>query len=548
MIRPPRPGPVALLAAAPLVLAAGCRVHEPRDFVRPPVAVPEGFAAADGLLGEVSEAERTGAAADPDDAPEPWWRTFGDAGLDAAVDVALAENLDLRQAWSRLRQAAAEAVIAGAAREPALDATGSAALTRLGDRVPELPPDGSPGNRWDERYALGLALSWELDLWGRLASRAEAARLRAAATRADVSDAALLVAAGVVEAWFDVQEQRALLVLLEDQLETSRTLLELTELRFSLGEGSSVAVLQQRQQVAATESQLPVARGQLAAARHRLALLLGRPPGDLGPLEPAGVLPELPPLPALAAPGDLLVRRPDVRAAFARLDAADRDVAEAVADRLPRLTLGLSYDWTTAALGAAFQRDVATIAASAVAPLLDGGRREAEVERRRAVLQSRLDAVGATVLVALREVEDALARERHQRELLRRRARQLELARATLDETRSRYANGLGDYIDVIVAVQSLQDLERRVLGERAELVTNRARLHRALGGRWMEQLAPPPARDADAFARGADADDDRAPGNEPPAAVPAAGPAAAAGPAPAPPPAAHARLPENSP
>ncbi len=483
-------------------LIAGCRLSPSRTFERPPVAMPEAFAAAAPLLQD-AVAEPTSDDR-PAAMPEPWWRSFGDAGLDAAVDSALEGNLELRQAWHRLRQAAAEIVIAGAAASPSLDASLSASGSRLGDRAPEFPPDGSPGNRWDERYALGLGLSWELDLWGRLAAREAAATLRARATRAEVSDAALLVTAGVVETWFTVQEQRALLALLEDQLQTSRTLLELTELRFSLGEGSSVAVLQQRSQVAATESQLPAAEALLAAARHRLAVLLGRTPDDLGPHEPGAMLPALPPLPPLAAPVELLRRRPDIRAAIARLEAADREVAEAIADRWPRLSLSLTADWTTAALGAAFQRDLATAAAGVLVPLIDGGRRTAEVRRREAVVQRQLDALGGVVLVALQEVEDALSRERHQRELLRRRAHQLALSRETLEETRRRYANGLGDYIDVIVSLQSLQQLERQVLGEEVDLLVNRARLHRAFGGLWMEQLVPASPRDLDALASAA--------------------------------------------
>lgn len=478
---------------------SGCRISEGRHFARPPVAVPATYAAGEAMLADLEAGERQTLTADRDATVEPWWRSFEDPGLDAAVETALDANFDLRQAWSRLRQAAAEVMIAGSGRRPSIDASSGATVTRRGDRAPEIPFDGSPGNRWDESSRLGLSLSWELDVWGRIAARRDSAALRAAATRAEASDTALLIVASVVDAWITVREQRALLALLDRQVATGEQLLELTELRFGTGAASSVGVLQQRGQVASTEAALPVARAQLAAAEHRLAVLLGAAPGTLD-IEPAAGLPPLPTPPATGSPADLLVYRPDLRSALLRLDAADHDVAEAVADRLPRITLGLSYDFSGSSLSGVFDRELASIAANLLAPLADGGRRRAEVDRRRAVVQQQLDAFGQAMLLALQDVEDALSSERHQRELLRRRTVQLELAEATLRETRSRYAGGQSPYTDVVIAVQNLQQLERQILGDSATLLRIRAQLHRALGGRWMEQLAPPPPRPLDPF------------------------------------------------
>ncbi|MFK7960283.1 MAG: efflux transporter outer membrane subunit [Phycisphaerales bacterium] len=503
---------LAIASTASVALGlGGCRLREGQTFARPPVDIPAEYSAGAAMLADLEAGERQTLTADRDATMESWWRTFEDPDLDAAVEAALEANFDLRQAWSRLRQAAAAVVIAGSGRRPSIDGRAGASVSRSGDRAAEIPFDGTPGNRWDESSNLGISLAWELDVWGRIASRQDAAALRAAATRAEASDTALLIVASVVDTWITVREQRALLALLEDQVATGRTLLELTELRFGTGAASSVGVLQQRGQVASTESALPVARAQLAAAEHRLAVLLGVPPGTLT-IEPEAGLPPLPPAPATGTPADLLVYRPDLRAALLQLDAADHDVAEAVADRLPRITLGLSYDFSGASLGGVLDRELGSIAANLIAPLADGGRRRAEVTRREAVVQQRLDAFGQAMLLALQDVEDALMRERHQRELLRRRAIQLELAAATLRETRSRYAGGQSPYTDVVIAVQNLQQLERQMLGERAALLRFRAELHRSLGGRWMEQLAPPPPRSLDPYVRAGDTDSETLP------------------------------------
>lgn len=480
---------------------SGCRVYEPHDF-RPagPVVMPESWTSP---LPTPPPKDANSEAAPPPPSLETadrWWTTFDVDGLDAAVAAAIDGNLDIRTAWSRLRQAAAVTVIAGSGRAPSLDVTGAATSTRDGDRRPAIPPGPGRGNRWDESTRLGLNLSWEVDLWGRVASQRDAATLALAASRDDVSDTALLTAGAVVDAWFEVLLQRELLALLKEQIRSNETRTELAGLRFGIGEGSAVDVLQQQQQTAATRSRIPRAEANLARARHTLAVLLGRVPGDLGPHEPGDTLPKLPPFPVLSAPADILLSRPDVRAALRRLESADRDVAVAVADRLPRLTLDLSLDFSSRSFGSVFDRDVLGAALSAFAPILDGDRRSAEVDRRKAIVQERLDGLGRTVLAALREVEDGIATERYLIDLLAKRTAQLDISRQTLTESSRRFANGLSDYTPVVVARQALESVERDVLTERTEILVNRSRLHRALGGRWPTELQPPAPRSLDDF------------------------------------------------
>jgi len=308
------------IATAVLALGVGaCRVQPLHDVERPLVRVPEGYRAqllerGDGAgdttvggegTGDSGAGTGTGAGADAalDTVPlvDRWWETFEDAELTRLVETALDANLDLRAAWRRLDQARALARIAGSEAAPQVDVQGGAGRTRTSDRDAIDPVTGEEGRRTDRqsRYFVGGTLRWELDIWRRIADARSAAELRADATRNDAEATALLLSGLVADTWFRIREQGALLDLLDRQIEVGRTLLGLTELRFSLGDGTALDVLQQRQQLAATIANVPTIRAELATAENLLAVLLGTTPDALV-IAPDPGLPELPPMPRLA--------------------------------------------------------------------------------------------------------------------------------------------------------------------------------------------------------------------------------------------------------
>jgi len=211
-------------------------------------------------------------------------------------------------------------------------------------------------------------------------------------------------------------------------------------------------------------------------------VLLGRPP-QAGIDAPPDSLPALPPLPETGVPTDLVRRRPDVRSALNALKAADRDLAAAISDQYPRLTLSASG--STVAEGAAdlFQTWAYSFAGNLLAPIFRGGELRAEVDRTEAVRQQRLYEYGRTILTAFREVEDALVRERQQRTQIRQLERQVELARQAYRQLRVQYLNGTGDYLDVLTALDEVQQLRRDLLSAELALVLNRIALYRALAG-----------------------------------------------------------------
>ena len=145
-----------------------------------------------------------------------------------------------------------------------------------------------------------------------------------------------------------------------------------------------------------------------------------------------------------------------------------------------------------------FDETIWSLTGSLLQPVFDADRRGAEADRRRAILQERLDAFGEWFLVALREVEDAIVRENNFLDLLDQVRAQIDVAEKTLEESRLLFVNGQIEYLDVITAIQTLQRLQRQEVTVERSLLTNRAALHLAIGGEWTEDLGPPAAARTD--------------------------------------------------
>ena len=407
--------------------------------------------------------------------PEKWWLSFADPTLNRLIDLSQSENLTLQTAWDRLDRARAVARQAGAELIPQID--GSAGYTKTRSRVNGFT-DSS------HSYNLGLAASYEIDLWGRIGSNIEAAELDVRATAEDLQTAALTLSAQVASTWFQWLEQQGQIDILRKQLATNRQTLELVNLQFRTGQVGIADVLQQRQVVENGLGELSLAKGRGKLLENQLAILVGTLP-DAEPeltMRPFG---DLPPLPATGLRSELLERRPDVRAAWLRVLAADQRVASAVADRFPRVSLTGRATTTAEQIEQLFDDWLTSLTASLLAPIIDGGRRRAEVDRTRAVTAEALHNYGQAVLQAVTEVEDALAEEQHQQEYLASIDRQLILATQATERIRDRYLNGAEDYQRVLISLLSEQQLQRTRITARRELFEYRINLCRSLAGGW---------------------------------------------------------------
>jgi len=401
--------------------------------------------------------------------PDRWWTEFRRDDLDTLVETALASELNLKSAWQRFR--AAEAVV---------ERESSFLFPELEGFADGLDFESTTANQ--SQIELGLSAFYEVDLWGRIRSAVDAERFRAEATFADYETIALTLSAEVVRTWVQLMEACARRDLLDRQIQTNQKLERQLQNQFAGGQTRSVDVLRQRQLVAATRQEKAATEASIHVLENRLAVLLGRPSQNGVRYVPQG-LPNLPPLPDPGVPVELVRRRPDVRSAFHRLQAANREVAVAISDQFPRLTLSTSVSSSTVGAEELFEDWARSFAANLIAPLLEAGRRRAEVDRTRAVENQLLYDYGQTVLVAFQEVENALVQERKQREQIRRLDEQVRLAKDTYDQLLVEYRNGVSDFIDLLTALTDEQRLRRELLLANRVLLEFRIALYRALAG-----------------------------------------------------------------
>lgn len=451
---------------ASLVLLSGCAIHQvDEDAPLLQLEAPGGYVEA---IGETS---------DPVEPRQSWWQSFKDAELDDLVGAGLSGNFGLQQFVARIEQATALARKSGAELYPTLGVTAGYDGEWDGLTV------GSDSDDRTDSTSLSVRLVWEADLWQRLASLKQADRLEAEATIEDWLGARLLLSSLIAETYFSIKEQRSQLEVIRRQIEINERLLRLITLSFGQGQSSIVDVLQQREQLEATQTRIPGTESSIGQLEFALNLLLGRT-SDAAYAMTSSELERPPPLPAPGIPAQLVTARPDLRSAQKRVLALDYDVGVAVADQFPTLVIGGSINWQG---NPSFSDEIYSVFAGLAAPLFDAGRRRSEVRYREARLKEALAGYSELFLEALLEVEGALLRERKNEESLILVEKQLATAQRLLREAQNRFSQGLTDYLPVFTSLAIVQSLEREVVRSRLDVLSSRISLHLALGGPMLE-------------------------------------------------------------
>jgi NodT family efflux transporter outer membrane factor (OMF) lipoprotein len=413
--------------------------------------------------------------------PSGWLASFRDPALDAVVCGVLTENFDLKAAAARLQGAVAQSRITAADLYPQLGLKAGAAAndSPVYNALP-LSYQVDPGN-WN--YTVNLLLGWELDVWGRLRSQAQASKADAASAAFAYDGARLSLAGQAAKAWFAVIESREQVRIAQETLASLRKTKDLAKARYDNGAVSSFDVHLSSSDETTAEANLVQRRQNHSDAKRTLEILLGRyPSAELE--DHRNSFPRLVSEIPAGLPSELLLRRPDLRAADWDLFASENRVFSARTERLPRLAL-TSTAGTPSILLQNLTDDksfIYTVAANLTAPVLDGGRISANVKLTKAQRDAAAARYAQLVLTAFREVENTLSNEAtlSTRERLQEKA--LGELRAAYRIATVRYKAGQIDIVSLLQAQRSMLAAESLLMNTRLLRLNNRIDLYLALG------------------------------------------------------------------
>lgn len=408
-----------------------------------------------------------------------WVASFQDEGLVAVMEEALSGNLQLQAALARLDQAVSLARIEGADRWPQLSLAGNASR-QMSNNLQDLPI-----RTRSDRFGVDAVVSWELDLWGRVRAQTIAASADAEAAQADYIALRLSLASRVANAWFATIAARRQESLAMETVASFEANLTTVQERFERGLSPALDLRLTRANVANAQATQAFQKRIADNSARQLEALLGRYPS--GRINVADSLPDLlEPVPA-GVPSELLLRRPDILGAANRLMAADARLKESKRALLPAIRLTGSYGRASGELEDILEDsfDVWSLVGNITAPIFQGGRLRANVDRSDARLQEAVANYRDTVLTAFREVESALAAEAYLQEQLDALQISVEESTGAQDLAEERYERGLVDIITVLESQRRAFNARSAYIALQNELLQNRLALYLALGGEF---------------------------------------------------------------
>jgi NodT family efflux transporter outer membrane factor (OMF) lipoprotein len=473
---------VAAMAAGP-----ACTVGP--DYTRPAITTPDAWYEAH--IQGIAE----GAAS-----VQTWWTVFDDPLLSELIEEAQANNKDIQVAFFRIVEARALRGIAVGDRYPQVDVTAEASTTE--------PSESATGlTERVDTFSFGAGLSWEIDLFGRIRRSVEATTAQYESSIEDYRDVLVTLLGDVAINYLEVRTLQERLVYAHSNIEAQRESLALTSDRFKAGLTSALDVAQAESNLARSEAEVPALEAALEASLNRLEVLVGRRPGELhARLGEVRKIPSPPEDVAIGLPAELLRQRPDVRRAERDLAAQTARIGVATADLYPRLSLTGFF-----ASDAGVLSDLATgksvtwgIGLPVRWNVFSGGRVQSQIRAEQARADQAFKIYEQSVLLALEEVQTALAAYAQERLRAQQLRRATDATQRAVDLVRTQYVSGLTNFQNVLDTQRTLFQLQQQLASSEGVRVQSLVGLYRALGGGWNiddTDVTPPPAgleRDAE--------------------------------------------------
>jgi len=470
-----------LPTSTPLVLLASCSAVGP-DYERPGIEMPASFGHPAFQAPVTQEFD-------------PWWETFQDSVLTGLIEDAVRRNQDVRVAVAAVREVRAARRVAGSRWMPSIDAGGRYRRQRASENgavdLGTLSDAGLADIETDS-YSTGLEASWEIDVFGSVRRDNEAATARVEEVHERLADALIAVTAEVGLGYIDLRGSERELAVLRRNVEVQSETLTLIRNRFRTGIASEIDLERARSQLARTSAQEPLLQAAIDVATYRLAVLTGRLPGELSDsLKGSAELVVRGDLVPVGLPSELLLRRPDVRAAERGLHAATAEVGVATADLYPRFFLTGAGGFDSVSFGDHFetQSGFFAIGPSIRWPVFRGGALRARVEAAEGRVDAQYARYRQSILLAVEDVERSLVgygqQELRRRELVE--SRDAAVKAASL--VRRIYERGLVQFLEVLDAERRALEVDLDLVRSEAEVTRQAIRLYRSLGGGWEHSI-----------------------------------------------------------
>ena len=449
-----------------IMIFAGCATVGP-DYVPPDMSSPAAWHGQlkNGLVGDETDPRVLAR----------WWTTLNDPVLSSLIDRAITDNLDVKEAKARLREARARRGVSEADMFPTLDASGSVTKSRSNEQESKL-------------YSTAFDAGWEIDLFGGVRRSVEAAEAELQASREDLRNVLVSLTAEVALNYVEFRVYQAQYATTGKNLQLQQETYELTRWRYEAGIDDELAVHQARYSLESTRSELPMLRSSMEESKNRIAVLLGRQPGTLHKeLESQASIPIVPPEIAVGIPTDMLRRRPDVRKAERELAAQTARIGVATADLYPKFRLtgsiGLKSSESSGLFKSASQ--FWSIGPGISWNIFDAGAIRRNIEVQSALQEQYLKAYEAAILNALEEVENALvayAEEQNRRNSLN---EAVQAAQRAVELSQTKYQAGMIDFSTLLEAERSLLSYQNQLVQSDGTVASNLVRLYKILGGGW---------------------------------------------------------------
>jgi NodT family efflux transporter outer membrane factor (OMF) lipoprotein len=413
-----------------------------------------------------------------------WWTTLNDSELSGLIERAVKGNLDLKSAYSRVRQARAQRGIAVAGMFPSIDFSGSEKWTRSSETT---------GIKETTKiYSSDFDAGWEIDIFGGVRRSIEASDASLQSGKEDLRDVMVTLVSEVALNYIDVRTYQARLTVVKENLKSQQETYDLVVWRNQAGLSDDLAVQQALYNLESTRSEIPALNTALEEAMNRIAVLLGEQPGNMhNELEPYGPIPVPSPKVAVGVPAEVLRRRPDIRKAERDLAAQTANIGVATADLYPKFRLSGSIGIESPKFNTLSRNLTTTDTWTLVGgpqiswAIFDAGAIRQNIKVQSELQEQALLEYESTVLGALEEVENALVAYVNEQSKMESLDKAMQAAQSAVELAWQEYQAGIIDFTDVLTVQQSLLSLQNQLAQSRGTVTSNLIRLYKALGGGW---------------------------------------------------------------